>query len=155
MSLIIYCDGCCVPTNPGGYACWGWIAKDENGISVNNNNGCVGHGDGMTNNIAEYEAVLQALRWTKENHLKACRFRTDSQLAVNQIRGLWKLNAEHLIPKVKEARGLLAATHSIIEWVPKEQNVSADKLSRIAYSNAILKPQKVGISARKSEIQFV
>ena len=141
--MIIYCDGCCVPTNPGGYACWGWIAY-ENGKSVNNNNGCVGHGNGMTNNIAEYEAVLQALHWTKENHFINCRFRTDSQLVVNQVRGNWRINALHLMPKIEEARRLLKETKSTIEWVPKEQNVSADKLSRIAY-----------LSARKSDIQFV
>ena len=90
----------------------------------------------MTNNVAEYEAVLQALRWAKENHFISCRFRTDSQLVVNQIRGLWRLNAEHLKGMNSEARELLAITKSTIEWVPKEQNVSADKLSRIAYSHA-------------------
>lgn len=130
--LTIYCDGCCEPTNPGGYACWGWIAY-ENGKPTEDDNGCLGHGNGMTNNVAEYEAVLKALRWAKENHFSFCRVRTDSLLVVNQVRGNWRINAEHLLPKVKEAKALLLATKSTIEWIPKEQNVSADKLSRLAY----------------------
>ena len=152
--IIIYCDGCCETRNPGGYACWGWIAY-ENGKTVNNNNGCIGRGEGMTNNVAEYEAVLQALRWAKENHLMSCRFRTDSQLVVNQVRGNWQINALHLIPKIEEARKLLKATGSIIEWVPKEQNESADKLSRIAYSLAKQAVVLTFGTQRKSQIQFV
>ena len=58
--ITIYTDGFCEP-NPGGFACWGWVAYDRAGKELQQDFGCLGYGDGMTNNRAEYEAVLQAL----------------------------------------------------------------------------------------------
>src|SRR5438067_6662986 len=61
--VVAYFDGCCEPTNPGGYACGGWWAPAQaaapGGFSGAR---CYGHGAGMTNNVAEYNAALDALR---------------------------------------------------------------------------------------------
>jgi len=121
----IYCDGACEPINPGGYACWAWIAS-----TGENDYGCIGYGYGMTNNIAEYEAVIRALRWAKENKLRGGWIKTDSKLVVEQSSGNWQVRAEHLKPKVAEVKQLLIDTTSIIKWIPREENEKADCLTK-------------------------
>jgi ribonuclease HI len=63
-SLLINCDGLCEPRNPGGWACWAFVVhKAIDDEFIHDDRGCIGAGDGMTNNLAEYTAVLEALRW--------------------------------------------------------------------------------------------
>ena len=59
--MIVYCDGLCEPVNPGGYACWAWVAVEDDAVRARQS-GCIGRGDGMTTNLAEYRALLEALR---------------------------------------------------------------------------------------------
>lgn len=132
--LTVYCDGACHPYNPGGYACWAWMAS-----SGEQDYGCIGYGDGMTNNVAEYEAVMQALNWAKDNGKKGFIVKTDSKLVVRQSSGKWKVSAEHLKPKVAEVKRLLIATSAKIKWIPREANKKADELSRIAVEKAMVK----------------
>jgi hypothetical protein len=77
----VYCTGACQP-NPGGLAVWAWVAivGDQ---EISQNSGCLGCGSNMTNQIAEYMAVVQALRSAKRTGISIdCR--TDSQLVVKQ-----------------------------------------------------------------------
>jgi len=124
--LTIYCDGACEPQNPGGYACWAWIAS-----SGEKDYGCIGYGNGMTNNIAEYEAVIQALNWARYAS-KSAIIKTDSKLVVEQSNGNWQVRAEHLKAKVAEVKQLLIDTASIIKWIPREENGKADSLTKRA-----------------------
>ena len=82
--MIIYADGCCEPSNPGGYACWGWVAA-EGGQEIASGSGCIGHGPSMTNNLAEYRAVIEALRWAYKQGVQGVAVKTDSQLVVKQV----------------------------------------------------------------------
>lgn len=145
--LAIYCDGLCEPRNPGGWACWGWLAKGPKGTIVRSAYGCLGHGVEMSNNLAEYEAVLQALRHTanqvallRERNISV-RVHADSQLVIRQITGEYRVNARHLMDLCREARDLESYIREQgvpIEfiWVPREQNQEADALSRRAYREA-------------------
>jgi len=135
--LTIYCDGACEPTNPGGYACWAWIAS-----TGEKDYGCIGYGNGMTNNIAEYEAVIQALNWAKENQLRSILVKIDSKLVVEQSNGNWQVRAEHLKTKVAEVSQLLIDTASIIKWIPREENGKADSLTKRACVEARQNPQQ-------------
>ena len=137
MALTIYCDGLCEPRNPGGYGCWAWIAFDEQGQELESCCGCLGHGPTMTNNIAEYEAVIRALSWATEHGAIGVIVRTDSQLAVNQINGSWRINKPHLASLAEKARPLLTALQGQLEWVPREQNTRADATSHKAYQTAL------------------
>jgi ribonuclease HI len=133
LALRIYADGSCQPVNPGGYACWAWHALDADGRELAFAYGCLGHGPGMTNNLAEAHAILQALEWAQREQLRSVVIHSDSQLLVQQVRGSWAVNAPHLIRLVKQARELLAELGGQIDWIPREANVRADRLTREAY----------------------
>lgn len=135
--VTFYCDGLIEPRNPGGFACWGWIALSDSSNQIATDCGCVGHGDGMTNNIAEYWAFINAATWALMHHPdKPVTYRTDSKLVVEQVNGRWKVNSDQLRPLADLARHLLTETGGILEWVPREQNTIADALSRRAYRRA-------------------
>ena len=136
MKLTLFCDGACSPTNPGGYACWAWLALTQ-GVAIAQGYGCLGHGAGQTNNVSEYEAVLRAMRWAYRWMRDAeITIQTDSQLVVNQVNGKWDCNAEHLQPLCEKARKGLKLLGAQIIWIPREKNRRADALSELAYIKA-------------------
>ncbi len=59
----IFFDGGCLPTNPNGIACWGVVAK-ENGKVIFENFGIASRKG--TNNIAEWSALIEAIKLVKE-----------------------------------------------------------------------------------------
>lgn len=136
--VLVYCDGSCEPINPGGYACFGWLVEYRNKI-IHADSGCIGSGAGMTNNRAEYEALIKSLEWLsryqeriKGGHLEVV-IRSDSQLVVNQVAGRWNINSDALLPLARRAQELVAQVGARMEWVPRTQNKKADALSRSAY----------------------
>jgi ribonuclease HI len=137
----IYCDGLCEP-NPGGYATWGFAAVDAGGTGgstewVHKAHGLIGYGPGMTNNLAEFTAVLQALMWAYQAGHRSFVLKTDSQLVVNQVLGRWQVKAGHIQPLVERIRNSMQACEVCeLQWVPREQNLLADEQSRIAYREA-------------------
>lgn len=132
----VYTDGLCAPVNPGGWACWAWVALAPDGHEIAFDCGCLGHSPDMTNNVAEAEAILQALQWAHRNRLGFVILHSDSQLIVNQVLGRWAVNASHLVPLVRQARQLLAEVDGKIEWIRREANTRADRLTRLAYARA-------------------
>ncbi|MGB9911474.1 MAG: ribonuclease HI family protein [Microgenomates group bacterium] len=79
---------------PGGI---GFIVKDSKGKTIIKKGKFIGY---TTNNKAEYIAVLEALKWLKENFSKREKFKVkfflDSQLVVNQLNGNFKIKNENL-----------------------------------------------------------
>lgn len=136
MSWIAYCDGACEPKNPGGTGTWAYVMIDEVGNEVDRDSGSLGSNPSMTNNIAEYHAVLRALRYAWNMPVVVGKVRTDSKLVVEQVHGRWACNAEHLIPLRDEIRELLCGGEIELEWVPRRRNQRADELSREAYRRA-------------------
>lgn len=134
--ITIYCDGLCEPVNPGGYACWAWVAFDDRGQQLAQDYGCLGRGAGMTNNRAEYTALLQALDWAAAAGHSGVHISTDSKLVVEQTNGRWNCNAPALQPMRDEAQRKLASIGATLEWVPRDQNAEADALTRSAYAEA-------------------
>jgi ribonuclease HI len=135
VALILYCDGLCEPSNPGGFACWAWVAYAER-RRIAFNYGCLGHGPAMTNNVAEYHAVLQALRWLQSKRVCQAVLYTDSRLVAEQATGRWRVRSAHLLPLATHTQVLLAATQTSLRWVPREANAPADALTRVAYTEA-------------------
>lgn len=85
-----------------------------------------------TNNFAEYSAVLRALQLSVENKISSLLLKTDSELVVKQLAGLYKVKSpniknlhqeckkwENQIPKVK------------FQHVLREQNKKADELANL------------------------
>lgn len=144
--LMINCDGLCEP-NPGGVACWAWIAYDPKGKRLREAYGTLGRGPGMTGNLAEYHAVLEALRYTRgrltmlaERGMGVVIY-TDSQLVVKQVTGEWRVNSPGLIA----IRGEVVAFFEWFKeagvplqfiWQPRELNTAADELTRKAFKEA-------------------
>lgn len=134
-NLTIYADGLCEPCNPGGYACYGWVAIDG-ATEVASGKGCVGHGAGMTNNLAEYTAAIKALEWAVAGKNGGGVLRTDSQLVARQFGGQWRCNDDRLRVLLARLRELAERAGCGVEWVPRENNRRADALSRQAYAEA-------------------
>lgn len=134
-SMLMYCDGLCEPTNPGGWACWAWVLLEDD-RHLQQACGCLGDGPGSTNNRAEYEAVIRGLRFLQANHLDGVRVRTDSQLVVRQLQGVYAVRSPAILPLYAEAMSLVRAIAPVLEWIPREQNTLADALTRQAYAEA-------------------
>jgi len=129
----IYFDGLCEPVNPGGMVTFGFvIIQDETQIAEGS--GLVGSGEGMTNNVAEYEAILSAIVKFKELGLnESLIIKGDSKLVINQSSGKWKIKSEtakKYVPLIKEA---LEGYDYQFEWISRDKNTRADELTRKSY----------------------
>src|SRR5580693_3833152 len=89
-----------------------------------------------TNNVAEYYALIAALDYAAAKGIKRLRVQCDSQLIVNQIKGLYKVKHPDLRPlherAKKQAAGLEAFT---IQYIPRERNREADAAANAALDN--------------------
>ncbi len=90
-----------------------------------------------TNNVAEYNGLLAALRWAVEHGHRVVRIKADSELLVKQMRGEYKVKNPGLQPLAAQARMLVAQLDRVaFEHVRREQNQEADRLSNVAMDEA-------------------
>jgi acyl dehydratase/ribonuclease HI len=86
-----------------------------------------------TNNVAEYYALIAALDYAAASGIKRLRVYSDSQLIVNQIKGLYKVKHPDLRPLHERAKKQAANLEGFtIQYVPREQNRDADQLANAA-----------------------
>lgn len=123
-TLIIYTDGG-ARGNPGPAAVGAVIGKK----------GFCEYIGEATNNIAEYRAVIFALKKAKQTLGKErakrteVEIRTDSELLYRQIRGEYKIMEPHLQPLFIEMWNLKQDFRNVIfTRVPREENQEADGL---------------------------
>jgi ribonuclease HI len=137
-SINIWIDGLCEPINPGGTACIGFVIKKD-GVTIAEGSHVIGKGVGMTNNVAEYTALIYALREIKRLRLEneLLTIRSDSQLLVNQMNRKWEVKAPLIKPLYKIAKDLANGLNYQIEWIPREENEEADMLTRLAYEKSL------------------
>ncbi len=85
-----------------------------------------------TNNVAEYRALLLALRRAEERRAREVEIRSDSLLLVEQLQGRYKVKAPHLKPLFTESvtRAKRFRRFSIVH-VPREKNGKADRLANL------------------------
>ena len=122
--LIIFTDGG-ARGNPGP-AGVGVVMMDEYGKIVATHKKYIGQ---ATNNIAEYSAAVLALEEAKKLGAEELDFYLDSELAVKQINGEYKVkNAElgKLFIKIYNLKHNF--TKVVFNHVPREKNRLADKL---------------------------
>lgn len=134
---VLHFDGLCEPGNPGGVAAYGFqVLRD--GVVVHEGSGLAAPpGPSATNNVAEFRALLEGLRWLESQGATRPLVRGDSKLIVNTVNGVWNLKAPHLREMHDEARLLLARLRGKLVWVPREQNTEADRLSRVGKADAV------------------
>ena len=128
----LFFDGAAEP-NPG-HGSAGWVIVDLAG-----ENGTVGGyeyvGENVTNNVAEYTALLKGMMAAHALGIRSLDIFGDSKLIVNQAQGLWKCKQPHLQPYVDQYRQLVETfTEVTLEWVPREENELADEMSKQALS---------------------
>ncbi len=86
-----------------------------------------------TNNEAEYGGLIAGLRRAAERGATEVTVRGDSQLAIRQLEGRYKVKAPNLRPLFEEAMALLARFQRVrLEWVRREENSAADRAANEA-----------------------
>jgi ribonuclease HI len=86
-----------------------------------------------TNNVAEYAAVVLALRRAHRLGAREVRLVLDSKLIVEQLSGRWRVRDAGLRGFFEEARQLLAGFRRwSIEHQPRAANRAADALANLA-----------------------
>jgi ribonuclease HI len=86
-----------------------------------------------TNNVAEYFALLAALDYATLHGIVSLRIRSDSELLVRQMQGLYKVKSPDLKPLQERAAKLARRLHYFaIEHVRRELNKDADALANVA-----------------------
>lgn len=97
--------------------------------------------DKGTNNIAEYTALIEglkyALSYVKEYGTdNIIHIYSDSQLMVNQVLGNYRIKNNNLRLLHRKVLELLDNFIWKIEWIPREYNTEADELSKEATQSA-------------------
>ncbi len=85
----------------------------------------------VTNNVAEYEALLEGLRSALELGITEISVRSDSELVVKQLLGEYRVKHPNMKKLYDKVNGLLERFSAWkITHIPREQNKVADKLSK-------------------------
>lgn len=131
MKIVVFTDGAS-RGNPGP-ASFGFTISDGRGGLLYEQGKYIGI---TTNNVAEYTAVHEALKYIKERFINTpleIEFYADSKLVVEQLSGRFKVKSSHLkfiIDKIK----ILSLELSGVRYthVPRAKNTAADRLANLA-----------------------
>lgn len=119
--------------NPGPSAI-GVVIKDAQGKVLKEIGEHIGE---LTNNVAEYRALIRALEEAKAMHADSVEIRSDSDLLVSQLQGSYKVKSPDLGPLYLDALRLLRgfSRYSFLK-IPRGQNAAADALANRAIDQA-------------------
>lgn len=139
--IVLYFDGACEPCNPGGIATYGFVAVKDGKIVYQE---CGLVCERGTNNIAEYTAVIRALEWARSQGYRRVAVRGDSQLVIRQLRGEYRVKSPNIKELYEKAKSLLKSFEKAEpEWVRREENILADRLSKKAYAEYCQKKSSI------------
>jgi len=131
--VIVYTDGAS-RGNPG-HAGIGIVFMDEKGNVVKEISEYIGE---TTNNIAEYTALVTALKEAVEMNFEEIEVISDSELMVKQINGEYQVKNQGLKPLYSEACRLLKEFKNYyVRHVGREQNKRADALANQGIDDAL------------------
>ncbi len=117
MEWHIYIDGAS-SCNPG-HAGAGLVIFDERGNEIGTDSVYLGE---MTNNMAEYEALVRALSRASEANVKNISIYTDSLLVANQVLGKYKIKNSILQKYAEKAKNLIRTfDHFAVQYIPREK----------------------------------
>jgi probable phosphoglycerate mutase len=130
--IVAYIDGG-ARGNPGP-AGYGVRIENDRGEFITEFCAAIGH---ATNNVAEYRALLAALRYAGDHGHTTLTVRSDSLLLVQQMNGHYKVKHPGLQPLHREASEWVARLDRVrFEHVRREQNMHADRLANQAMDEA-------------------
>lgn len=140
LRLVMNIDGA-ARGNPGP-AGIGVMIQEENGPFERELCKYIGE---ATNNVAEYEALLLALREAERLKPTGLRIRSDSELLVRQVEGRYRVKNPRLIVLHSQVRDLVRTIPSFhIEYVRRELNRQADALANRAIDEALAEARRDG-----------
>ena len=107
-----------------------------------------------TNNVAEYRALIAALEWARRNGHHRLHVRSDSQLLVQQMRGVYKVKHPGLQPLHAKGRALAAEIGRVtFEHVAREQNSRADRLANLAMDGETVVSRQSSVVSPQSSVR--
>ncbi len=125
---LIYIDGA-ARGNPGASGI-GIVIKDQAGKKIREFYKYIGE---VTNNIAEYTALVYSLQEALMLGIKDIVINSDSELLVKQLNGEYKVKNEGLRTHYEQFLHLKAGFNTIVvNQISREQNKDADKLANQA-----------------------
>ncbi|MBI3856251.1 MAG: ribonuclease HI family protein, partial [Planctomycetes bacterium] len=131
-----YFDGLCEP-NPGGVATYGFVVRRD-GKKIHEGHGLAGtpKTPQATNNVAEYTGLIKALEWlASQKTAGSIVVRGDSDLIIKQVKGEYKVKSGLLAPLHRKVQDLAAKLPDVsFEWIRRELNADADRLTNLAYA---------------------
>jgi ribonuclease HI len=90
-------------------------------------------GENATNNRAEYAGLILGLQQAIELKIKCLHVQGDSQLVINQMKGVYQCNSPNLLALYQRAKDLESIFEKIhYEHILRHLNKRADHLSNIA-----------------------
>lgn len=123
---ILICTDGGAKGNPGPAACAAVLKTADDGQIVLDRGKYLGN---ATNNVAEYEGVLLGLELAAELGAEAIEIRSDSELLVRQVTGVYKVKNAGLRPLYERVLAALKPFARVeIRHVPRGENVEADAL---------------------------
>jgi ribonuclease HI len=128
---ILYFDGCS-KGNPGKAGIGAVIYAEDEEVWAD----CSYIGDKVTNNQAEYNALILGLNKAIQMNITTLLVRGDSLLVIKQLCGSYKVKSMELLLLYNKVNELTKQFNNIkFEHVYREYNKRADKLSNIALQN--------------------
>lgn len=147
---IVHFDGACQPPRGGGIAAYGFTVEgalrhEDCGLAVRPGS------PHATNNVAEYVGAISALEWLRRQGFRGkVELYGDSQLVIRQMNEEYEVRAEHLKAYREHLKRLAQEFEGTrFAWVPREENVRADALSKLAVE-AELERRQAGAPAAPS-----
>ncbi|HXH21299.1 MAG TPA: ribonuclease HI family protein [Dehalococcoidia bacterium] len=123
---LAYVDGAC-SGNPGPMGIGGVIYSPDGRVLFELSDS---KGPG-TNNQAEYLALIAVLEAARRHGVSAIEIRSDSELLVRQVNGIYKVKHEGIRPLYEQATRLLGLFDDYrVVHIRREQNKEADRLSK-------------------------
>ena len=128
LSVIAYSDGASLG-NPGDAGC-GAVIMDESGDVLLEDHRFLGR---TTNNVAEYEGAILALKMASEIGARQVELRLDSSLVVNQINGGYRVKSRTLAGLYKSLKEMAEHFDRFnVTLVRRRDNKRADSLANLA-----------------------
>ena len=123
-----YIDGAC-RGNPGPGSI-GVVLCNQQGEVVEQIKEVLGP---CTNNVAEYSALLKALEKARQLNIDTILIKSDSQLLVNQLQGIFKVKDEKIKILYDQALALMQGFKKVeFLHIPRVENKLADELANAA-----------------------
>jgi ribonuclease HI len=131
--------------NPGEAAI-GIVIADAQGNVIQEISEHIGR---TTNNVAEYRALIEAIKAVIPLAPKRVIFFTDSQLLANQVNGLYRIRRPHLEPLNRQVQELLAKLPNWqVNYVERDANWKAHRLAQKALLERVAKEAEAGLPER-------